>query len=254
MHWRTTKFDANVSTSFSCFAFLFLFLNFCCSSNWRDWQLERPSLHECCQDLQQAADTTVLSDVVDMVGVDLEVEAGPVFIRRSVQTPGYTAVSVANHVGAGDVDEVVAMVRVRSAGGTESCQAIFKSEQAQAVLAAHAQKDVDKKQRKKNEMEKNAAAASSHESYRDLQTDNAKLVLSDVDIENVEADVGAGPVFIRRSVQTPGYTAVSVANHVGAGDVDEVVAMVRVRSAGGTESCQAIFKSEQASSAESADI
>jgi hypothetical protein len=218
VHWRTTKFDANVSTSFFCFAFFFLFLNFCCSSNWRDWQLERPSLHEGCQYLQQAT------------------------------------VSVANHVDAGDVDEVVAMVRVRSAGGTESCQAIFKSEQAPAVLTAHAQKDVDKKQEKKNKMETNATAAFSHESSRDLQTDNAKLVLSDVDIEDVEADVGAGPVFIRRSVQTPDNTAVSVANHVDAGDVDEVVAMVRVRSAGGTESCQAIFKSEQASSAQSADI
>jgi hypothetical protein len=198
--------------------------------------------------LQQAVDTTALSDVADVVGVDLEVEAKPVFIRRSVQTPGYTAVSVANHVGAGEVDEVVAMVRVRSAGGTESCEAIFKSEQAQVVLAAHAQKDVDKKQKKKSEMQKNAAAASSHESSRDLQQDNAKLVLSDV--EDVEADVGAGPVFIRRSVQTPGYTAVSVADHVDAGDLDEVVAMVRVRSAGGTESCQAIFKSEQASTAD----
>ena len=197
--------------------------------------------------MQQAVDTTALSDVADVVGVDLEVEARPVFIRRSVQTPGYTAVSVANHVGAGEVDEVVAMVRVRSAGGTESCEAIFKSEQAQVVLAAHAQKDVDKKQKKKSEMQKNAAAASSHESSRDLQQDKAKLVLSDVD---VEADVGAGPVFIRRSVQTPGYTAVSVADHVDAGDLDEVVAMVRVRSAGGTESCQAIFKSEQASTAD----
>jgi hypothetical protein len=76
-----------------------------------------------------------LSDV-DVDGVDLRVEAGPVFIRRAANTPGGAAVCVANNAGAsdlGEVDEVVAMVRVRSAGGTESSQAIFKSEQTHSA-------------------------------------------------------------------------------------------------------------------------
>lgn len=107
-------------------------LNFRCSYNGRFRQLEQASLHEGCLSLQQDSAQTVLSDV-DIDGAAVRVEAGFVFIQRSAQTPGDAAVSVAGTISAvhsDEIDEVVAMVRVRSAGGSESAQAIFKSELA----------------------------------------------------------------------------------------------------------------------------
>jgi hypothetical protein len=191
---------------------------------------------------------------------EILMQTGPVFIRRAAQTPGEAAVPVADTVGAGDlddIDEVVAMVRVVSAGGTVSSQAIFKSEQAQVMHAANEQKKTDKKQKKKmkkQEMPNNVAVASSHECSRDVQQDVSPMVLlSDGDVDGVDVEVIAEPVFIRRAAQTPGEAAVPVADTVGAGDlddIDEVVAMVRVVSAGGTVSSQAVFKSEQARSAD----
>ncbi len=191
---------------------------------------------------------------------EILMQTGPVFIRRAAQTPGEAAVSVADTVGAGDlddIDEVDEMVRVVSAGGTVSSQAVFKSEQAQVMHAAHEQKKTGKKHKKKmkkQEMHNNAAVASSHDCSRDVQQDVSPMVLlSDGDLDGVDMEVVAGPVFIRRAAQTPGEAAVSVADTVGAGDlddIDEVVAMVRVVSAGGTVSSQAVFKSEQARSAD----
>jgi hypothetical protein len=86
----------------------------------------------------------------------------------------------------------------------------------------------------------------SREGHRHLE--HTQMVLSDVGEDGIGADVGAGPLFIRKAAQTPGDAAVFDADNAISGDFDEVVAMVRVRSADGTESTQAIFKSEQASS------
>jgi hypothetical protein len=171
---------------------------------------------------------------------EILMQTGPMFIRRAAQTPGDSAVPVADTVGAGDlylddIDEVDAMVRVVSAGGTVSSQAVFESEQAQVMHAAHEQKKTDKKQKKK---------------MKKQELPNMVL-LSDGDVDGVDVEVVAGPMFIRRAAQTPGDSAVPVADTVGAGDlylddIDEVDAMVRVVSAGGTVSSQAVFKSEQA--------
>ncbi len=191
---------------------------------------------------------------------EILMQTGPVFIRRAPQTSGQAAVAVADIVGADDlddIDEVVAMVRVVSAGGTVSSEAVFKSEQAQVVNAAHEQKKTDKQQKKKmkkQEMHNNAAVASSHECSRDVQQDVSPMVLlSDGDVDGLDVEVVAGPVFIRRAPQTSGQASVAVADIVGADDlddIDEVVAMVRVVSAGGTVSSEAVFKSEQARSAD----
>ena len=86
-----------------------------------------------------------------------------------------------------------------------------------------------------------------------MQRDNEQIATSDVDIGGISVIVETGPVFIRRAVQTPADAAVSVADNAGTsdlGEIDEVVAMRRVRSAGGSESSEAIFKSDQARSAD----
>jgi hypothetical protein len=105
------------------------------------------------------------------------------------------------------------------------------------------------KQKKKGGRQSVAAEPSpSREDHEHLEHNGTQMVLSDVGEDGVDADVGAGPLFIRKAAQTPGNAAVFVADKVDSGDLDEVVAMVRVRSADGTESSQAIFKSEQARS------
>ena len=86
-----------------------------------------------------------------------------------------------------------------------------------------------------------------------MQQDNDEMATTDVDIGGIDVIVEAGPVFIRRAAQTPADVTVSDADNAGASDlveIDEVVAMRRVRSAGGSESSEAIFKSDQARSAE----
>jgi hypothetical protein len=79
------------------------------------------------------------------------------------------------------------------------------------------------------------------------------MAMSDVDIGSIGVRVEAGPVFTQRAAQTPGDATVSVADDAvtsDLGEFDEVVAMRRVRSAGGTEISQAIFKSDQARNAD----
>jgi hypothetical protein len=233
-------------------------LNFLCSYNGRDRKLEHASLHEGCQGLQRDNEQMVLSDV-DIGGIGVIVEARFVFIRRAAQTPADVTVSVVDNTGTsdlGEIDEVVAMRRVHSAGGTESSEAIFKSDQARVFHAEHEQFDSGKKKKKKNKKKKRekqsiAAVASLQEYSQDLQRDNEQMAT--VDIGGIGVTVEARPMFIRRAAQTPADVTVSVSNNTGTSDladIDEVVAMRRVRSAGGTESSEAIFKSDQARGAD----
>ncbi len=92
------------------------------------------------------------------------------------------------------------------------------------------QKLTERKQKtKKKEILKNST-------YSSTKQHNDQKALCDADDE----DVGAEPCFIRRDA------AVSIVDDVDPSDFDEVIAMKRVQSAGGTVSSQAIFKSDHA--------